>query len=317
MDNKKFNANVRPGAWEDVVAAFEEELDRKGRADKTIATYGAVMRGFGKFYTTHLKKPGPHVSRLQETDFYAFIDHLRSTRYLALSSVNQSVSALNAFSRFIVEKQWHKRDIAKELKTYRVGLPPEPKRLSPYEVRRLIASVNLNGRNGFRDLAIVQLFLQCGLRLGELTRLAICDVTLHRTKGDIKIRDEKTRTERVVPLNASARSALRKYLDRRGEVALTDVLFVSERGKRISNKTVQYLIKKYFCTIGRPDLSVHDLRHHFAMEFYKRSGKLTAVQQVLGHQSIITTARYTRCTEKEIADAIEKLSDNVYPEEPK
>jgi integrase/recombinase XerC len=315
LDKKNISSNQCPRTWNDVVASFEEELYRKRKAKGTISMYGAVMKSFGMFYREHLQKPGPYVSRLQETDLYAFVDHLRSTRRLSLSAINRTVSTLHAFSQFIVEMQWHRRNIAKELRTYRVGLPPEPKRLSSSEVRRIVTSVDLNGRNGFRDLAIVQVFLQCGLRLGELTRLSIGDVTIHRTSGKIKVNDEKNRTERVVPLNASARSALRRYLDRRGEVSANDALFVSERGKRISNKMVQYLIKKHFCIIGRPDLSVHDLRHHFATELYERTGKLTAVQQVLGHRSIATTARYTQCTEKEISEAVEKLPDNVYPEE--
>ena len=60
---------------------------------------------------------------------------------------------------------------------------------------------------------------------------------------------------------------------------------------------------------GHEELSTHDLRHHFAAEFYARSGKLTATQQVLGHRDINTTARYARATEQEIEKAIHALDD--------
>jgi integrase/recombinase XerC len=313
LEKKNIMVNQRPKTWDDVVAAFQEELFRKNRSQETISAYTSTLKQFGIFYQEQLKKTGPYVLRLQETDLYAFIDYLRSTRYRALSSVNRAVATLHVFCHFIVEMRWHKRNIAKDLKTYRVGQRPEPKQLSSKEIRQLITSVNLNGRNGYRDLAILQLFLQCGLRVGEVSRLSVRDAEIHKTAGRLKVHDEKTRSERTMPLNASARSALQTYLDNRGEVSGSDPLFLSERNKRISTKTVQYLIKRYLCAIGRSDLSVHDLRHHFAMKFYNRVGKLTALQQVLGHRSITTTARYTQCTEKEIADAMEGLSDNVYP----
>jgi site-specific recombinase XerD len=77
----------------------------------------------------------------------------------------------------------------------------------------------------------------------------------------------------------------------------------------LSIAAVQYLIKKYLAFAGREDLSTHDLRHHFALNFYARSGKLTATQQVLGHRDINTTSRYARATEEEIKEAIDALDD--------
>jgi len=299
-------------SWAETLSDFEDHLLQKGRSDETISAYVSTMKAFGTFYTDYLKKARLQIARLQETDIYTFVDYLKSTRRVALSSLNRSISALHAFSRFLIEKGCHKRDIATGLKSYRLGLAPEPPRLSTEEVRRLVASVDLNGRNGQRNHAILQMFLQSGLRLGELTRLSRRDVVIHQTTGRVTVRDEKGRSGRVVPLNQSARSALKGYLRIRGETDGDVPLFVAERGKGISAKTVQYLIKKHLCAIGRSDLSVHDLRHHFAMELYNRTGKLPAVQAVLGHKSVITTARYARSTEKEISEAMDGLPDNIY-----
>ena len=219
-------ANVRcPGTWDEVLAAFEADLERKGRSPHSIDAYGSTLRLFGRFYRERLEKPGPHVSRLQETDLHGFVDYLRSERYLAASSLNRAISALNGFSRYLVEMRWHRRDIARDLRTFYSAVPSRPTRLTRPEVYRLLSAVNLNAKNGRRDLAMVQLLLQCGLRVGELTRLVVDDVEVHKSVGRVRIRDEKTRSDRVVPLNASARTALKNYLDSCGERSGGEPLF--------------------------------------------------------------------------------------------
>jgi site-specific recombinase XerD len=312
LENKIITTNRSTPEWDDAVAAFESDQLRRGRSDETIRAYRATLIQFAKFYKESLEKKGPYLSRIQKTDVYAFIEYLRSTRYLAVSSINRAVAALHSFSRFLIEQHWHRRDIAKGLRTYYVEDVYEPERLSEKEIRRLVTSVNINGVNGYRDQAILQLLLQCGIRLNELVRLAVHDVAIGKTSGNIKIRDEKARSERKVPLNASARNALQAYLYMRGDLSSSDPLFFSTHGKRISPKTIQYLIKKYLCAVGRPDLSVGDLRHHFALSLYDRNKNLAIVQRALGHRNLATTARYIKSTHEELAGAIESLPDNVY-----
>jgi len=81
---------------------------------------------------------------------------------------------------------------------------------------------------------------------------------------------------------------------------------IYERGRRMGVGAVEYLVKKDLCFADREDLSANDLRNHFAMEFYKRSGKLTATQKVLGHRNVNTT-RYTRATDRDIQESIDAL----------
>ena len=298
--------------WDETLADFEDYLLQKGRAKNSVDTYAIILKSFGKFYRENLEKPGPYPSRLQETDIHSFIDHLRSKRYLAASSVNCTISALHAFSRYLLEKGKHKRDIAKDLRTYYVGFSLKSEPLSHNEVNRLVTSIDLNSRHGFRDLAIMQLLLQCGLRIGEITRLSVNDVMIRKNKGTIRIRDEKTRSDRFVPLNASVRSALKTYLDVCEKSSGNTPLFRSQKNKQISTKTIQYLVKKYLCAAGRSELSAGDLRHHFALGVYKNNKSLPVVQQILGHRNLATTARYIQPTEEELSQAVEKLPDNIY-----
>lgn len=294
-------------SWDEVVAAFESDLYRRGQSGSTIKGYGACLNVFSRFYQDYLKKPGPYVEKLQKTDCRAYINHLRQDRHLAVTSINRHIIVLRSFSKFIFAKGLTRELLAEGLKTYRPQAQKEISSLSKIEVRRLVATVNLNGRNGYRNLAILQLFLQCGLKVGELVRFSRDEVTLHKTTGKIRVCDEKGVLEREIPLNQTVRKALWDYLNTRGPIAGHDPLFVSERQRRMSIAAVQHMIKRMFCIIGREDLSTCDLRHHFAMEFYSRSGELKATQQVLGHSDINATARYAKVTEREIQETIDAM----------
>lgn len=300
-----------PKSWDEALASFENHLYGRGRSEATIETYAYALRAFGTFYRDELKKPGPFVARLQETDIRAFIDFIRHDRHLSAVSVNRHIAALRAFSSFILATGWHRRMVAGDLKTYRVDLNKTRPLLSKQEERRLVAAVDLNGRNGMRDLAVLQLFLQCGLRVSELVRLLYDDVIIHKSVGRLRVRNEKTRRERTIPLNTTARQAVEDYLKVRGPAAGGSPLFLSERRGPLSIATVQYLIKKYLCFAGREDLSTHDLRHHFALKFYEKSGKLTATQEVLGHRDINTTARYAKATAKDIRETCDALDERT------
>jgi site-specific recombinase XerD len=298
-------------SWPEAVAAFEQSLYDRGRTEATITTYRKALRVFAEFYRAQLGKPGPYLARLQETDLQAFIDHLRCGRPLKVSSVNGYVAALHGFCQFALGQRWTKRDLARDLKTYSPALPPAPTRLSREEIYRLLTAVNVRGRNGQRDLAIVYLLLHTGMRVGELCALAVGDVTLHKQRGTVRIRNDKGRSERLVALNKSVRTALHDYLESRGNPEATEPLFVSERRQRIRTVTVRHLIKRYLACAGRPKLSVHDLRHHYATELYAATASLPMVQEALGHRSVVTTSRYARSTPQQLEEAVEMLPGNL------
>ncbi len=305
LAKKKLPLNI--DSWHEVTAAFENDLYLKNQSDATITTYGACLNVFNNFYLHNLKKPGPYVTRLQEKDLSSFIDYLRHERQLTAASINRYIAALRSFSKFLFINGLHRKMLTSSLKTFRVHSDPNPPPLSKAEIRRLVSAIDLNGRNGYRNLAILQLFLQCGLRVGELVRLSLDDVILYQTTGRVLVRDEQRRGGREVPLNKTVRQALLQYLDTRGPVAGHDPLFISERKNRMSVAAVQHMIKRCLSQAGREDLSTHDLRHHFAAKFYAQSRKLGATQQVLGHRDINTTARYAKATDAEIEGAIDAL----------
>lgn len=172
-----------PEAWENALASFENDLYRRECSERTVVTYGSCLQNFARFYRRELQKPGPYIARLEESDFEAFIDHIQYDRRLSAPSVNRYIAALRAFSNFILLKRWHRRLLARNLKSYRIDNSQPPACLSRKEVRLMIAAVDEKSRNAPRNMALLQLMLQCGLRVGDIVRLSRDDVTIHKTVG--------------------------------------------------------------------------------------------------------------------------------------
>lgn len=173
-----------------------------------------------------------------------------------------------------------------------------------------------HGQNEFissRDYAIITLFLNCGLRLSELT-----SINLSMIKEDILSVVGKGNKERTIYLNESSIEAInyyklcrKKYLeDRKVEnIESIEALFISERLTRMSNRAIQHRIEKYIKEIGLdPNLyTVHKLRHTAATLLYKYGEvDIRTLQVILGHESVATTQIYTHLDDSQIKKAVDK-----------
>ena len=166
-----------------------------------------------------------------------------------------------------------------------------------------------------RNYAIVQLFIQAGLRVSEVSELRISDVVAHERSGVVRIRQGKGMKAREIPLNATARRALRLYLETRGEHKPDDAFFISDRGGPMPTRTIQSVISQLAkrAKITRVKVSAHTLRHTFALNYLRQNpGKLVELSQLLGHESLDTTAIYTRPSSEELAEDLERSRLNVY-----
>jgi integrase/recombinase XerC len=151
---------------------------------------------------------------------------------------------------------------------------------------------------GLRDRAMVELFYSAGIRLSELTGLNIADLDF--AQGLLKVRG-KGRKERIVPVGKPAFAAVEEYLKRRGELAakraggcIDDALFLSARGTRMNRRGVARVVERVVrqSGIGRK-ISPHALRHTFATHLLDAGADLRSIQEMLGHQSLSTTQKYT------------------------
>lgn len=180
----------------------------------------------------------------------------------------------------------------------------EPRVLSQEEYQRLLAGVQKP-----RDRAIIQLLLQTGIRLSEITRLTLSDLDLPKriTKdslGTMRILG-KGRKTRTILLNTKACEALATWLAQRPNVD-ADALFVSSRMQAVSPRQYEYLVGKYLTAAGVKGASVHSLRHTFATHHIQLGTDLVTVQEFLGHRSLDTTRLYIGLAKKRQAQHIQE-----------
>ena len=169
-----------------------------------------------------------------------------------------------------------------------------PAVLSEEEVEAILDSVDLKTWTGLRDRAILEVLYGCGLRVSEAVGLRISDVYLE--EGFVRIIGKGDK-QRIVPLGEPAADAIRKYLEARvdpADTASEDLLFLNRFGKSLSRVSMFNMIKAQALAAGvRKEISPHTFRHSFATHLIEHGADLRAVQEMLGHESILTTEIYT------------------------
>jgi integrase/recombinase XerC len=193
-----------------------------------------------------------------------------------------------------------------------VRAPKVAKRLphaqSPDETARLM-NVDEGGALALRDKAMFELFYSSGLRLSELTGLALGDVNAR--DGTVRVTGKGGKT-RVVPVGRPALAAIDAWLAQRAVLVRSDepALFIGQGGARLGPRAVQLRFKHWAAKLGLDrSLHPHMLRHSFASHVLQSSGDLRAVQEMLGHASISTTQVYTQLDFQHLA----KVYDAAHP----
>lgn len=167
--------------------------------------------------------------------------------------------------------------------------------LSVDEVSAIIASVDLSKPEGHRNKAMLEMLYSCGLRVSELITLKISD--LFFDEGFIRVLGKGSK-QRLIPVGEYAVSAVNLYLDQRRtlpvERGCEDFLFLNRRGKPLSRQMVFKIVTDQAAAAGiGKTISPHTFRHSFATHLVENGADLRVVQQMLGHESILTTEIYT------------------------
>lgn len=262
------------------------------------------------------------VKKITLQDIHSFLAYLKSTYNSKPATLARKTASIRVFFNYLCNK------------TKRIPVNPAQDLESPKLEKRLPKYLNLeqskslleisskpdighgNHDNSERNFAMITLLLNCGMRLSELVGINISDIDFDENKLNVIGKGNK---ERTIYLNNACIKAINAYLAVRPRDGVKfnsrDALFLSEQKRRISNRSVQYIVKNELRLAGiekYDKYSVHKLRHTAATLMYKYGNvDIRALQELLGHESISTTEIYTHVDNDQIRNAVESnpLSD--------
>jgi integrase/recombinase XerD len=228
--------------------------------------------------------------------------YLQTTLWLKPATVNRALMSLKRYFAWATKSGIIGSDPTGTLK-FVPKQAPTPRHLSDEEENALVAAVNATGTQ--RDQTIITLLLHTGLRSQELCTLTRQQVNLSKRNGTLHIVGKRKKV-RDVPLNATARSVLGKYLAKLPQEC--QYLFPSEKThKALTGRALGHLVTKYAGQAEVADVSPHDLRHRFGYRMAEVV-PLHRLAQIMGHDSLDTTLLYIRGTKQDLQSDVEKIA---------
>jgi integrase/recombinase XerC len=216
-------------------------------------------------------------------------------------TIARKISSLRVFFKYLVQQELIDSNPAEY-----VQIPKLKKKLPDFlfyeEIIKLINSFKDNNPATKRDQAIIELLYGTGMRVTELSDLNICDINLE--DDTIKLLGKGSK-ERIVPFSMPVKTAIKKYIEKRGQIPKKNyrqlmsnkALFINNIGKRLSARSIRRIINKYIqIACLNKKISPHVFRHTFATHLLNGGADLRSVQELLGHESLSTTQIYTHIT---------------------
>lgn len=238
-------------------------------------------------------------------DLHAYISYIDRSRGNSNTTRSRKVASVRSFFKYLHSKV----NLIDNNPALNLEFPKQDARHPIYltleQAERFLNTVLTNPNDIFRsrDYAIIMLFLNCGLRLSELS-----SINIDKINGDDNLTViGKGNKERTIFLNEACVQAIQEYLKFRPIVPGEKALFLSKRRQRMSNRAIQHMIDRYLEKTGLDPLvySVHKLRHTAATLMYKYGNvDIRALQEILGHESVSTTQIYTHLDDDRLRKAV-------------
>jgi integrase/recombinase XerD len=273
----------------------------RGLSENTMMSYARDISE----YLEYIEKI-PEIRTMEQVRIMHLQNYLTRLRrkQLSSSSITRKISSIRSFHNYLLREREIKENIMVDIAKPKTA-KTLPMVLNQDEIARLFAAAEGKEKDlDYRNIAMLELAYGSGLRVSELVGLNIAD--LHLGQGLVNITGKGSK-ERIVPLSEEAVVALRNYLGTfRMKIKPKDreAVFVNRLGSRISRvgfyKIIQSLAEK--AKIDKP-ISPHTLRHSFATHLIENGADLRVVQDLLGHEDILTTELYTHISKRHLQDA--------------
>lgn len=291
--------------WVPLINGFKSYLKlEKSLSLNSVDAYLNDVNKFADFEEKYIKKD--RISDIKLSDLQSFIKEINDVGLSARSQA-RIISGLKAFFRYLLLEGQLEDDPANLLESPRPGRKL-PDTLSKTDIDDIIAKIDMSLPGGERNRAIIECLYGCGLRVSELINLKISDIFFNDRFVRVIGKGNK---ERLVPAGSMALKHVRMYLDNSRNLVQPkkgddDIIFLNRRGGRLSRTMIFLIVKDLGEKAGlRKNISPHTFRHSFATHLVEGGADLRAVQEMLGHESIITTEIYTHLDREYLKSTIE------------
>ncbi len=287
--------------WKEIENSYRTYLRlEKHLSANTIESYMRDLEQFAHFVLRFYDVPPREVAR-------QMVEHYMSWLYergREKSSQARNLSGIKSFFNFMLLNEMIESSPAENVEAPKAGRPL-PDTLTVEEIDRLIGSIDPATKKGLRDRAILELLYSCGLRVSELCDLKIGD--LYFGEGYIRVTGKGDK-ERLVPVSDIARDRVQLYLEmRRAARSGDDTLFLNNRGSRLTRVMIFTIIRQAALRAGIDKrISPHTFRHSFATHLLEGGANIRQVQELLGHENILTTEIYTHLDSTHLRDTVEE-----------
>lgn len=286
-------------SWDTWIKRFAVYLKlEKSLSQNSIEAYTADVIKLKQFAGNDLRPENVKYNHLRSF-ISAFSEDNENAR-----TQSRLLSGIRAFYRFLLLENAIEENPATLIDSPKIGFRL-PEVLAVEEIDRIIGAIDLSKPEGHRNKAIIETLYGCGVRVSELINIRLTDI--HGREGYIVVTGKGDK-QRLVPVGDKALAEIELYLEKRNQLpSITDrnILFLNRRGKKLTRVMVFTMIKELAARAGiRKKVSPHTFRHSFATHMVEAGADLRAVQEMLGHESILTTEIYTHIDRSYLKDTL-------------
>ena len=287
--------------WTEISRGYRTHMRlEKHLSDNTIESYMRDLAQFAHYILRMYDVPPKKVEPEMISNYMSRLYELGREK----SSQARALSGIKSFFNYLLLEEIIDSSPAELIEAPKSSRPL-PDTLSTEEIDRLIGSIEDSTTKGLRDRAILEVLYSCGLRVSELCDLKLGD--LFFGEGYIRVIGKGDK-QRLVPVSSIARSRIQLYMDVRSkERRKEEILFLNNRGKKLTRVMIFTIIKQAAQRAGiDKKISPHTFRHSFATHLLEGGANIRQVQELLGHENILTTEIYTHLDDSHLRQTLEE-----------